>query len=205
MNDFDILRGGVGMSKSRKRTASTVLAMTIFGIAIIYVYFHISTSVKSIDSVSVEDMTEIEILLNKDLNIYYPATPREVVRLYGRMIKTLYTDLTEEESKELALKIRELYDQELLRSNPEENYLAILNIDIAAKKEKGQKITNYVIVNKENEVQKTIDGKEFATIYLSFSIREDSKFTNTQQFILRKDDKGKWKILGWKPVNIEED
>lgn len=185
------------MRKSKNRTAATIASMMVIALAILSFYFYWSYRTKPLEETSVENMTEIQKLLNKDLIQNYPETPREVTKLFGNMMKNLYNNNPDEEVEELALKIRELYDEEFLNANPQEVYLKNLYSDIASWKEANRRISNYNLVNKDLEEEKDLDGVKYAVIYLSFTIQESGKFTETWKMMLRQDAQKKWKILGW--------
>ncbi len=186
------------MQRGKNRTAATVIIMLIIAIAILSFYFYWSFRTKPLDEVAVENMTEVQKLINKDLELYYPETPREVTKLLGSMIKNLYDNISDEEREELALKVRELYDEEFLAANPQDTYIENLYSDIASWKAKNRRITAFHLVKKDLEQQAEVDGVRYATVYLSYTIQEGGKFTETWKIMLRQDDAKKWKILGWK-------
>jgi hypothetical protein len=174
--------------------------MSILAIVIVLFYFYIENKVSTTDP-SLKELTDAERLLNKDFDLYYPETPREVVKYFSNMIKIIYGNkASEEEINQLAVKIRELYDPEFLQLNPEEKYLQNLATELAEWKEKNRRITNYIFVNKNMEKESEIDGIKYAVKYVSFTIQEDIKFTETWKILLRKNEDDKWKILGWEFV-----
>jgi asparagine synthetase B (glutamine-hydrolysing) len=193
-----------GMGKAKRRTATTIVMMVITAIIILLLYFYWTNRTEPLKQASVEKLSEVQKLLNKDLEKNYPETPREVVKLHSSMLKTLYTDLKDEDVKALALKIRELYDTEFLEKNPEAQYLQNTYSDIVQWKEKKRRITNYILVNEDLEQESEIDGKKYAVVYVSYTIQENSKFTETWKYLLRLSEDNKWKILGWEFVPQEE-
>ena len=49
-----------------------------------------------------------------------------------------------------------------------------------------------------NIVTWTDEEKEYARVIASYTQQEDRKYFKVyEEFILRKDENGKWKILGW--------
>jgi hypothetical protein len=188
------------MGKSKKRTTTTIVVMTLLAVIILVFYYYWSNRTDPLEDASVENLTDVEKLLKKDLDIYYPETPREVVKLFGSMMKTLYDNLEDDEIEALATKIRELYDEEFLTNNPLDTYLNSLYTDIAAWKEKDRRITNYLLVNDDLEQESEIDGVKYSVNYISFTIQESRKFTETWKVLLRQDKDSKWKILGWEFV-----
>lgn len=194
------------MGKAKKRTTTTIGVMILFAIIILTFYYYMVNRTEPLEDASVENLSEQEKILNIDLENYYPETPREVTKLFARIMKTLYSnDLKDEEVKPLALKIRELYDEEFLQNNPEDTYLDSLYTDIAKWKEDKRRITNYLLIKKDQELKEEIDGVKYAVNYVSYTIQENIKFTETWKVLLRQDENSKWKILGWEFVPKEND
>ena len=85
---------------------------------IVGVYYFFTTQRRT----SVEDtveLTEIQKLITKNLDTNYPATPREVVKYYNRILECFYDDTyTDDELESLADRARKLLDDELLENNP---------------------------------------------------------------------------------------
>ncbi len=194
------------MGKGKKRTTTTIGVMILFAIIILTFYYYMVNRTDPItDTSSVENLTEFEKIIQMDFENYYPETPREVTKTFARIMKKIYNDSTDDEIKQLAIKIRELYDEELLENNPEDTYLNNLYTEVATWKEKDRKITNYLLVNKDQEQQKEIDGIKYAVNYVSYTIQENSKFKETWKVLLRQDESKKWKILGWEYAPKEDE
>lgn len=185
------------MGKAKRRTATTIVTMVIAAVSILLLYYYWTNRTDPLKETSIEELSEIEKLLDKDLDRNYPETPREVVKLHSSMLKTLYTDLEDEEVESLALKIRELYDVEFLENNPEENYLINLYSEITEWKKANRTISKFMLVNADLEQNSTIDGREYADVYVSYTIQEKRKFSEIWRFLLRQSEDDKWKILGW--------
>ena len=189
------------MNKARRRTAVTIGVMTLFAVIILVFYYYLENRVPSGEETSVQNMTETEKILAYDLETNYPQTPREAVKLFARIMRALYNDPEEEEIEPLALKIRGLYDEEFLSNNLEETYLNNLKEDIASWKDSGRRITNYLLVNEASEQEKELEGVKYSVNYVSYTIQESGKFTETWKVLLRQDKEKKWKILGWEYVS----
>lgn len=192
------------MNRLSKRNSTTIGFMTLFAIIILVFYYYWTTRTDPVTETSVEDLTEYQQIMNVDLEQNYPATPREVVKHFGRIMKFLYGSPKEEEIKPLALKIRELYDAEFLADNPEGDYMNDLYSDIASWKEKNRKITNYLLVNEELEQDSEIDGVRYSVKYISYTIKEKGKFTETWKVLLRQNVNDRWKIVGWEFVPTDD-
>lgn len=155
-------------------------------------------------------VSEKDELLNKNIAVNYPSTPREVLKLYNRYILCFYgmegSELTDGEMRALNTKMRELYDEELLTENPEEAHFRDLSQELATFKSAG-KVMIQANVCDSNEVDYIdVEGGSGALVEASYFIKKDSKeFTRTyQRYLLRKDDSGNWKILGFVQVNKGE-
>lgn len=149
---------------------------------------------------SVEDtveLTEVQKVITKDLDKNYPETPREVIKLYNRIISCFYgEEYTEEELYSLGGQARKLFDDELLENNPEDAYFEALKADIAEYKEKSKTIASTSVCDSNDVKFQTIDGDECAYVTASYFINENKKYSRTYQtYVLRKDEEGKWKIL----------
>ena len=88
-------------------------------------------------------LTEAQELLLRDLDRNYPPTPKEVVKYYFEITKCLYNEeLSEEDIEALALKLAEMFDDELAANQVEEEYFENLKNEIMAFKN-GNMILNY--------------------------------------------------------------
>ena len=75
-------------------------------------------------------LTEVQKVITKDLEDNYPATPREVVKLYNRILQCFYNEsYTDEELQQLGDQARMLFDEELLENNPRDVYLDALRAE----------------------------------------------------------------------------
>lgn len=182
-----------------KNTLLTVLLMSVFVVVVIYAYYYINNVTKPIIPDTIRKKTEAEILIEKDIELAYPATPTEVLRLHLRITKCLYNDkLTKEEIDDLVNQERILYDEELLEKNPVESQVRIINEEIERFHEADKEITNYLIENKENIKYWTEEDIEYASIVASISFAESKEIIKVfEEFTLRRDEDGQWKILGW--------
>lgn len=190
------------MNKARNRTATTIGFMLLFAIIILMFYYYWTNRTQPLDENS--ELTEYEKLMKLDLEENYPETPRETVKLFARMEKVLYDDATDEQVKELGKKLRGLYDEELLNNNPEDTYLTELYSELAAWKDKERRITNYLLVNEDLVTEEVIEGIKYSVQYVSFTIQEGGKFTETWRVLLRQDQNKDWKILGWEATQTKE-
>ena len=161
-------------------------------------------------SKDVKKNTEAQNILSKDIDRNYPATVREVVRLFSRISKCYYNEpVSEKEFKELIEFQRKLFDEEFLQNNPLDTFTNNLAAEIDAAKAKENKIAMYR-VQKQSSVNDWRDGdNHFARIIASYTMSAKGELpTRTfEEFLLREDEDGHWKIVGWRltdPIEIEE-
>ncbi len=172
-----------------------IIAITICACLCVGYYYYLSHREMVKDSAP----TETEQLISKDLDKSYPTTPREVIKLYNRMISCLYgEECTEEEIEAMGKQIRELMDVELLSQNPEEQYIASLKLDVAEYVEEEKKIISTTISTSKEVEYEEMHGEEYAYVESSYYIKgEDDSERAAQTYILRKSEMGRWKILGY--------
>ncbi len=192
---------------TKKRVGIAILIIAAIGILCAF-YFVALRTPKSVEETKI---TKKDELLHMDIAANYPATPREVLKLYNRYVLLLYgsagEELSEEEIEALAKQMRALYDEELLSVNTESVQLLSLSQELSSYKT-AEKTMLQANVCGSNEVEYIdIDGADGARAQASYFIKEDSKnFTRTyEQFLFRKDADGKWKILGFEKIAGEEE
>jgi len=188
------------MKKSSRRTANTLGMMMVLSVAIVAIYFKLKTSTKPIVEESITNKTELETLLEKDIVGNYPSSPREVVKLYTRIMKLFYNEnLEDEQVNQLATQIRNLYDKELLANNPYDDYLLELKVEITEYKSAKRNVMNEVIEDSNSVKYWNQEDREYASLTAAYTLKEKDSYTKLfEDFILRKDEDGNWKILGWK-------
>ncbi len=194
----------------KKYIGGIIGGVIILGI-VIWIVFYTVNNRKS-DSVfnnKSENNTEAQAIISKNLDRFYPSSAREVVKLYQRINVCLMTNTySEDEFYKLVDQLRLLYDDELLELNPRDGYAEALYDEITLFRNDGKSIpvTN---IQLESQAEKyTKDGKNMASIVAMFVVKSKTGLDRTyEKFILREDDKGNWKILGWeltKPVEFAD-
>ncbi|MBE5949742.1 MAG: hypothetical protein E7261_12085 [Lachnospiraceae bacterium] len=205
----------------------TGLLIVLFLVAGLLFYAYLSDK-DGTDQEVTKEATEISKLLSKDLTKEYPETPREIVKLYSRITVCFYDEEhTDEEIGKLADMSLMLFDNELLEKNPKNEYLVNLKavIDEYASTEKI--ITDYTVQSSNMIDKYTVDGVDYAKVRVMYSMRDfklledkDTGFlsgcgtgarknkeyryyTTYEDFLLRKDENGKWKILVWQVPEME--
>lgn len=149
--------------------------------------------------------SEIMKLKEKDLEMKYPSTPPEVVKLYWRLNKCIYNNSMKEKDMEALLtQLRLLYDEEMLNEegNSLEDMLERMKEDKKSFQKDKRTISSYMVDGDRAVEYSEVDGKECAS--LTSSVLEDVKSKKTKSyasFLCRKSEDGKWKILGWEQID----
>lgn len=175
------------------------LIITILAALAVSYYFYLSNRDLG-NGEKEKETTPVTALLDRDLAKNYPGTPRSVVDLYSQITKVWYKDkITEDELAGLAQQARALFDDELLEKNQYDDYFLNLQADIKSFQDKGQYISDYAVEESGGVDYITFEDRSYAKVDAVYYVRESSKVTNTyQEYTLRKDTDGKWKILFWK-------
>lgn len=146
-----------------------------------------------------EDLTEVQKLITRNLEEQYPSTPREVVKLYNRFILCYYGEkYSDEEFDALADQALKLLDDELVEVNPKEDYQASVLADVSDYKSRKRSITKASVCDSNDVVylNDTDKDDEIAYVTASYFVLENNAYDKTyQQYVLRKDADGNWKIL----------
>ncbi|MDE7298160.1 MAG: hypothetical protein K2N94_04945 [Lachnospiraceae bacterium] len=192
--------------RNRKNTVITVVFMIILAAGIIAGYFFL---VRGKDSENYEGQgmqDEAEKLLLRDLDTSYPATPREVVKLYSRMMKCYYNGgLKEEKIEAMAAQMRKLFDEELLEANPNDVYMPDLKDEIEDYAANKRTITSYQVETANNVVTWTSEEREYARLVVNYTYKEDQQYFKVyEEFVLRRDETERWRILGWRLAEKED-
>lgn len=155
-----------------------------------------------------ENLTEVQKLVTRNLEQQYPSTPREVVKLYNRIILCYYGEkYSDEEFDALLDQALKLFDDELVEVNPKDAYQASVLAEVSDYKSRKREITkanvcdskDVVYLNDEN------NGDEIAYVTASYFVKENNSYDKTyQQYVLRKGADGNWKILTYYQIKGKE-
>lgn len=160
-----------------------------------------------------KNLTEIEKVTIRDLENNYPKTPREVVKFYNRIVKCYYgSELpTEEQLEDLVDQMLCLMDEDLLLVNPRDTYYNSVVAEINHYKSAKKQLVSTDVCD-TNDVKYITDDKNgdaekdnLAYVDATYFINTDGKFAYTyQEFVLRQDANGCWKILTFYQIKGEE-
>lgn len=181
----------------KKSTVRVTIVLIILIVGVVGVYAYLSSRSRSVAEEA--SMTNVEKVLSRDLTYDYPPTPKELLKYYNEIQKCFYNEnCTDSEIEELAVRARELYDEDLLANNDLEQQLTLLKAEIEDYKEHKRVISATSVAASTNVDFFEEDGYEFARIYCGYNVREGSTTRQTRQiFLLRRDADRRWKIYGW--------
>lgn len=189
--------------KSKKSNIGTIIFVIIF-VAILALLVKTFYGMITNDNTDTSDgkRTEVQKLLDKNFDQSYPATEREVVKIYCRIMKEMYSgECSDENIQGLFAQMRKLYDEELLSENSYDKQYKALKKELNSYKKAKKKIVNYAIEESEDVEKGEYEGQEQALVDVVLSIKEDSEWQHVgEQFVLRQDEEGRWKILGWHKI-----
>lgn len=187
------------MSGKRKNASSamTVLFMVFVLAVVLFAFFQVRRATDGTNETP--ELTEVEKILDRDLESNYPGNAREVVKFYNRIVKCFYNEeLSEEELKGLAGQARMLFDTELLKRNPVDSYMDNLKADIASYKEAGRTISNVILQSNSEVLYDKRGGNRTASLLSSYLMQEGAQNRKScLRYYLREDENGQWRILFW--------
>lgn len=198
------------MKKSKQKTTTLIVIMFAIvlaaGVGFWAILEHSRGEAQNSEFVK-SDNEEVNNLVKKDLKLEYPGTPREVLKMYSRLQSCAYNQgLSNNDLEAVINQMRILFDEELLAANSITQQITDIKKDISKYVKEKKTISNYVVDKDSSIEEKKVKGKEYASAVVSYLVKDEKGYSKTfEQFVLRKDTEGKWKILGWKLVADKED
>ena len=192
----------------RKRNPARILiVLVVFAIGVVGLFFYISNRSRVVAEGRQNQMTAVQEILARNLDTNYPPTPKEVLKFYSEITRCFYgEEYSDEELVELATLSRRLFDDELVANQTDEQYLSALRMDIESWKNDKKVISSYSVSSSTDVQEYYYGGYEWAQLYCIYSIRMGTNVAPVQEHcIMRKDEKGHWKILGWELVEPGDD
>lgn len=150
-------------------------------------------------------VTAVQNVILRNLETDYPPSPKEVVKYYSDISKCLYNETyTDEQFEQMADKLLGIYDDELVQSNPREQYIKSLRSDVDSFLSNKYSIASYTPSVSTDVEYDTVDGRECAKLYCTYSIsiKSGADYVKSKQvFLLRREtDTKHWKIMGFDMV-----
>ena len=189
---------------NKKGGIKALIIAVVLACMLVGYYFYLSN--KTSDVKEEKAITEVDTVLLRNLNKDYPPSPKEVVKYYASITKCFYdSGYTDEQLSQLAIKSRQLFDDELKSEQTDDEYLRSLKFDIDGYKEKNIVISSFTTSTSVDVDYWNADGKDYAKLYCMYNIRQGAVMNGSNhEFVLRKDDEGHWKILGFHLATDDE-
>ena len=152
-------------------------------------------------------LTDIQKITSKDLDKNYPQTPREVVKLYNKILSCYYKEnYIDKELDGLVEQALKLFDDELAANNPKDTYKQSVKDDAKNYSDQGITMAQTDVCDSNDVKYITDNGKKIAYVRASYFMKEGSSYSKTyQDYVLRQDEKGCWKILTFYKVEADTD
>lgn len=186
-----------------KKTRIVILAIVI--VAAICTAFYIVNNNSKKESAKEAELTEIQKITTRNMEKDYPATPREVIKFYNRIVKCYYgRQYSDDELEQLADQALSMFDDDLLKKNEKESYIESVKSDAAQYEEDNKSISQTDVCDSNDVKYMTDNGDDIAYVTASYFIKNGSSYTKTyQEYVLRKDSDGDWKILTFYKIEGE--
>ncbi len=188
-----------------KKTGIVIIALVVI-IGICGAFYAVNENSKK-ESQKEASLTEIQKITTKDLDANYPQTPREVVKFYNKIVDSYYKDqYTDDELDALADQALKLFDDELVQNNPKDSYKTSIVADVKNYKDQGKTIAQTDVCDSNDVKYVTDNGDSIAYVTASYFIKQDNSYSKTyQEYVLRKDSEGRWKILTFYKIASDSD
>lgn len=189
-----------------KKNLKKILILMVVALLVVVAFWIVANKNNTNDEKK-EEKSEVEKLLDSDLENDYPDTPKGVVDLYSRIIKCLYgEEYSEEEMQLIAKKAHFLMDEELASHNEFEEYYQNLRNDVEEYKVDEKKISSYLVEGGDDVKYKDFQERKYAFVECTYYTKgKEGTAKVPEEYTLRMDEKGYWRILYWKMVNSNEE
>ena len=194
------------MARRKNDSAKRIVIMIILAAIVVGGFAMIALRNKPSEATP-NTLTPVEEVLSRNLGNNYPGTPKEVLKYYSEITRCFYSEpYTPEQLGELAAKSRDLLDDELRAQQDDERYLNDLKTSIDIFKSNDRNISSYSVSSAADIDYYRFENADWAKAMCVFTIREGTKMVATQEeFLLRKDPQGHWKIFGWRIYDKDKD
>jgi len=150
-------------------------------------------------------LSSVDEITTTNLDKNYPANPKKVVELYAKTMQVLYRETysADQELKMITV-LSGLMDDELLANQA--NFTQSMRNEVQERKKEDYSISNYVVLTKDID-ETTVDGRKMCHVDLMYSLRKGTSGTSIlkYRYVMRQDDAGNWKIMGWDLAPNDED
>ncbi len=187
------------MARSKNDGVKRIVIMILLAAVVVGGFAMIAFRNKP-DNTAPPTLTAVEEVLARNLENNYPSTPKEVLKYYSEITRCFYSEqYTDEQLDEMAMKSRQLLDDDLKAQQNDEDYLNDLKVAIDLFKSQNRSISSYSVSSATDIDYYKYENADWAKAMCLFTVREGTRMVATQEeFLLRKDATGHWKIFGWR-------
>lgn len=193
------------MKQDKKRYNIKGIIIAVLLIALVLYYFNYLSN-QSSKRKTESEKAELEQLMEYNMSLDYPNTPRDVAKLHNRYFKLFYgQSLSDDELVVLNEKVRTLYSTELLAINAEITNLNGLKQNIKDMNEQGYVYKSYTLPEASQVQYFTRDGREMASLEVAMTIgtKDGIGYRDVRYILIKENDQ--WKIYGWGDVQTNTD
>ncbi|MCI8307599.1 MAG: hypothetical protein HFH14_06065 [Lachnospiraceae bacterium] len=174
-----------------------VLLIVVLAVGVLGLYY---TVINNKSDEAMDDdypKTTYEILVSRDFENRYPATPYEVLKLYNKYLKYIYnTESSDKEIETLVDCIRSMWSKDWLALNERGAHIENMKKEIEEFRKDKRVMSNYTVSDSATIRRfSTHDNVEGCTLMSSYLYTQKKKTSKAyMMFYFLKED-GKWKIL----------
>ncbi len=182
-----------------KKYRGLIIAVILIGLGLGY-YAYLSNRNTSTPAENNINSSDAEKLIAKDIEKNYPNTPVKVVELYSDFTLAFYSaDIEEDTLEKLIKQSMLLFDKELLTVNSEEDLIQKAKEEVEEYRSKSQTITRYILEDSRDVEYYTLENISYCVVTVEYFIRNSNGglAKTYEDFMLRKDEYDKWRIMGW--------
>lgn len=193
------------MKQGKKRYNIKGIIIAVVLVALVLYYFNYLSN-QSSKRKTESEKAELEQLMEYNMSLDYPNTPRDVAKLHNRYFKLFYgQSLSDDELVVLNEKVRTLYSAELLAINEEITNLNGLKQNIKDMNEQGYVYKSYILPEASQVQYFTRDGREMASLEVAMTIgtKDGIAYRDVRYILIKENDQ--WKIYGWGDVQTNTD
>lgn len=180
-----------------KRIRLIIVVIVLAALAVGYFYY--LSNRKNEESYNSEDteVTKVFYAINRNLDENYPETAKEVVEFYVLIEECMYNEeYSDSEFVDLINQMRKLLDQELLDTDTFSEQYEALSVEVVEKQNTGTKLIETTLGSNRDVSYTVFEENDYAKVPCVYYFKnEDGTVASSQEYILRKDEDGNWKVL----------
>lgn len=183
------------VSKRERRNKTLIVVFGTIVLVALY-FFFTNRDNKKVEQVALSE--QVQKVIGTDFEMDYPSTPREVIIQLNEIFDCYYkNDLDDKTLEKVMAQERILFDQELLEVNSFDTQLEGLKEEILDYEKSKRTLVSSSVEKSSTVKYWTDEGEDYAGIIASYTSKDKEVTKSYERYILRKDDQGKWRILGW--------